>query len=112
MRPGNDTVTFVSISTDRTVKSDRGIVSHPETSAVQRGCSVQPWIVRDDISDMAFSEATDKCIAPISDVVLACKAEDRLEFNGVKYRVIGVKPWRKRNGHNHHVTIYCQSQLN
>ncbi len=107
---GSDTVTFVSIAVDRTTKSDRGRPSKPETPATQTGCSVQPWIIRDKVSDTEFSEATDKFICPVSQVTLACKAEDRLEFLGDKYRVIGTKVWRRRNGQQNHVTIYAQAQ--
>lgn len=108
--PGNDTVTFVSIATDRTVKSDRGRPLKPETSTPQGGCSVQPWIIRDDVTDTQFSEATDKFICPSTVLTRACKAEDRLEFGGDRWRVIGIKPWRKRSGRDHHVTIYAQAQ--
>lgn len=105
---GSDTVTFVSINPG-TVKSDRGRITPVETSATQTGCSVQPWIIRDKVSDTAFNEATDKFICPVSSVTLACKAEDRLEFLGEKYRVIGTKVWRRRNGRQNHVTIYAQA---
>lgn len=106
--PGRDSVVFVSIGLTDT-KTDRGNRTKAEAPTTQAGCSMQPWSVSDKVSDTVYAQATNKCICPVSDVTLACKPEDRLEFNSHKYRVIGTELWIRR-GVKHHVTVFCQEQ--
>lgn len=110
MIPGQDTVTFVSIDRTTGTKSELGIPAPAETPQAQTGCSFQPVTVQDKITDTMFSEATHKCISPTSAITLACEAEDRLEFNGTKHRVIGTKVFRDRRQRVNHITVVCREQ--
>lgn len=107
--PGNDAVTFVSKS-DTGAEDRLGVKAPEEVSTVQPGCSLQPMGVRDQIGNTQFSSASHKCISPPTEVVAACKAEDRLEFGGVDFRVVGVKKYRDFRGRLDHVDIYAEEQ--
>lgn len=106
--PGRDIVTFVSVSATGT-KDRLGIAKPVEVATDQKGCDMQPMSVKDKVSDTEFASATHKCIAPATATVLACKAEDRLEFIDTKYRVIGVRRYKIR-GRYDHVDVICEEQ--
>jgi hypothetical protein len=109
MNPGNDTITFVSITKGST-RSERGIKTPSESKRDVPGCSLQPFGVKDQVADTVFTSATHRCISPTTDVTLACKAEDRLEFNGVNYHVVGKKVWTDFRGRVDHITVIVKGE--
>lgn len=108
MNPGWDTVYFVSL--DPGEPPDRlGVAVQVLTSGsgAVPGCSFQPLGVKDAISDYEYSEATHRCIAPPTSIVLQCQSEDQLQFNGQTFRVMGVKTFWE-HGSVHHVDVMCK----
>ena len=109
MNPGADSVTF-TIKGTTTSRDKLGVAVKGITTSVVDGCNFQPLAIGDVVSDTEYSHATHRCISPATAVVLSCKAEDILAFQGKGYRVQGVKQYRDWRGRNHHVTITCIEQ--
>lgn len=108
LNPGHDVVTFSydGVAVDRLHK----VAPVPSTSFTQQGCFVQPLSVKDKPSNTAYSEATDRCIAPYNDNMLAVKAEWKVTVNGRTYRVCGCKPHRDNFGRGLHITFIVRDQ--
>lgn len=107
MNPGWDTVTFVSVTPASPGRLGVDATSETTVSNSVPGCSFQPLSVKDQISNTEYAEATHRCISPPTTVVLACKAEDELVFNGQSGRVMGVKTFWE-HGRVHHVDVICK----
>lgn len=113
LNPGNDTVTFhyPGVVNDRL----HNVAAAPSTTTVVRGCSMQPIRVSDHITDTAFSNATDTCIAPWTAFTATVEAEWFVTFTPTGgrpyyYRVLGSKPWRWFTGAPDHITFMCRSE--
>lgn len=110
LNPGNDTITFIQLR--RTGQPDRyGVIQPTETTSVVRGCSLQPMSEKDQITNTTFSEATDKCLTPATDFVQAIEPQDFLaDKDGVRYRIIGIRPYRDSWGRLDHITFLCKHE--
>ena len=107
--PGNNTVNFITVTYD--AAPDRlGVTGPRETSNSQVGCAMQPISGKDQITDTMYSEATWKCISPATSVTVPVEAEDFVQFNGDKYRVLMVKPFYDRWARLTHITFYCKEE--
>jgi hypothetical protein len=106
--PGNNTVTFTfpGIVADRL----HNIPTSPASSFSQTGCYVQPVTVKDKITDVAYTEATDKCIALWNSNTGQVVAEWFMVFNGLNYRVLGAKPFYDRWGRQVTITFYVKEE--
>lgn len=108
MKPGGDTLTFVSKGgTQRDSMGNRIVVENSNSVA---GCLFQPRRLDDTISDTQFASSTHLAICPVTPVVLAVKPEDRIVFGGVSHRVIGKKVHRDWFGRISHVKVMCEEQ--
>lgn len=111
LNPGNDTITFIHQSLTGT-PDKYGVIAPTQTTSVVGGCALQPISERDKISDTTYSEATDHCITPVTSFVLTILADDFLQdAAGVKYRILGVRPYRDFWGRNDHVTFVCKYEV-
>ena len=106
--PGNNAVTF----TFPGVVADRlhNIAGSPPLSFLQTGCYVQPVTVKDKITDTAYTEATDKCIALWNANTGQVVAEWFAQFNGLNYRVLGAKLFYDRWGRPVTITFYMREE--
>jgi hypothetical protein len=109
LNPGNNTVTFHNPG----VVADRlhHVTSEPPSSTVVTGCLMQPVSEADKVSDTAYSEATDKCIAPVNATTVAAVAEWFIEFNGDSFRIMGLRPFYDSPwGRLDHITFMCKNE--
>ena len=106
--PGNNAVTFTwpGVTPDRL----HNVQASDAQSFVQTGCYVQPVTVKDKITDTAYTEATDKCIALLNSNTQSVTAEWYMVFNGLNYRVLGAKPFYDRWGVPVTVTFYVREE--
>jgi hypothetical protein len=106
--PGNDTVTFKfpGVIADRLHKVAGQSPSHFN----QGGCSMQPASVKDKVDNTAYSEATDKCLAPYNTQTAQVQAEWYIQFGSGSFRVLGAKPFSDRWGRVHHITFICRDE--
>lgn len=109
LNPGNNTVTFYFPG----IVEDRLHHVSPVTSSstVVNGCLMQPVSEADKITDTAYSDATDKCIAPVNDTTNLCAPEWFIQFNGQNFRVLGVRPFYDSPwGRLDHYTFMCKEE--
>jgi hypothetical protein len=109
LNPGNNTVVFdyPGVVEDRLHK----VTAIPPSSTTITGCLMQPISEADKVADTAYSEATDKCLAPVNATTQAAAAEWFIQFNGANYRVLGVRPFYDSPwGRLDHFTFICKAE--
>lgn len=112
LNPGNETITFVHVETMNGTPARYGVIPPLETSSVVRGCTIQPVSQKDRIADTVYSETTNVCITPTTDFTLSIVADDYLrDANGVKYRIIGPRPYRDGQARTDHITFLCKYEV-
>lgn len=109
LNPGNDTVTFDGKAYTGT-PNQYGVNAIVHTVNNQGGCAMQPISGSDKINDTTYSEATWKCISPATPITQAIQAEDTLQFLGVTYRILFVKPYRDNWSRLDHITFMCKEE--
>lgn len=108
LNPGNDTITFVHKEASGTV-DQYGVPALVETSSAVTGCALQPTSEKDNITNTTYAEATNKCLTPATTFTLAIVPDDYLtDAAGLKYRIIGVRPYRDGWGRTDHITFICK----
>ena len=107
--PGNDVVTF---NNPGAAADDlHHITAIASSSFSQGGCSMQPVSVKDTVDVTAYSEATDKCLAPFNAETSSVQAEWYIQpATGGNFRVLGAKPFSDRWGRVHHITFICRDE--
>lgn len=108
MKRGADTVTFVKDTPSSSFDRQGNPIMDEDLTDLPH-CWVQPMGVKDQVSNTIYSEATHRIIAPPAGAALSCKAEDFIEFDGVRMRVVGVKVHRNR-GMVDHVTVIAKEE--
>ena len=105
LNPGNDTITFLHQSW-MSGPVDRYGVAGTQTSTVVTGCALQPLSEKDKIENTAYAEATSKCIAQANAATLAVVPDDFIvDAAGLKYRVMGIRPYRDNWGRTDHISF-------
>lgn len=108
MNPGWETVTFVSKGgTSRDALGNRIVV---ETTHNVAGCSFQPRRIEDKVADTEFASSTHQVFCPVSDVTLGIKPEDWLDYEGVRYRVIGRRVFKDFHARIVYIKVFCEEQ--
>lgn len=108
LNPGHDVVTFIypGVVNDRLHKVDAVAASQFD----QSGCNMQDLSVDDKVTNTEFSEATHRCLAPYTAQTETVKAEWFAQFNGGKFRILGVKRRRDGFGRGIHITFICKEE--
>jgi hypothetical protein len=106
--PGNNAVTF--IYPGQVVDRLHNIPTSSPINFVQTGCYVQPVNVKDKITDVAYTEATDKCIALYNANTGQVMAEWFMNFNNLNYRVLGAKLFYDRWARPVTITFYVREE--
>lgn len=106
--PGNNAIEFVypGIVSDRLHHID----SKASFSFTDNHCYAQPVSVRDKIDNTAYSQATDKVVCPVNENTKKIDAEWFANFNGLNYRVLGVKPFYDAWGRLVTISLYCKAE--
>lgn len=108
MNPGWETVTIVRKGgSSRDALGNRIVV---ETPHVVAGCSFQPRRLSDSVSDTEFASSTHQVFCPVNSAVLGVKPEDWVDYNGVRYRVIGSRVYRDFHARIAFVKVFCEEQ--
>lgn len=105
----NDTVSFTTVR-ETGAKDKYNVAAPVEVTNSYSGCSMQPISVNDKLSNTAYSEATNKCYAPINDFLLSMKSEDLITFMGIEYRVKGIQIYTDTDAGLDHIRFIIKSE--
>lgn len=112
LNPGNESITFVHVTTMVGTPVRYGVIPPIETTQVVLGCTLQPVSEKDKIADTTYSEATNVCITPTTSFTLAIVADDYLtDVAGAQYRIIGCRQYRDGQGRTDHITFLCKYEV-
>jgi len=101
---GNDTVTF--LVRDVNGQDDLGVETLTTTPVATPGCSVQRATDMESENDTDLTISRWRAFCPPTATLLALKATDGAQYNGVEYEVYGdPELWTDRRGNAHHVTV-------
>lgn len=89
MSYGHDTVTFVTVTDNPSVKNRYGNPQQVRTETSVQGCHVRPLKPSEKIELGDISKDGWKITAPPVDVVLNASATDEVQIGGNTYQIVG-----------------------
>lgn len=115
---GGQTVTFVTVTEDPSVRDRYESPAKVRTETAVRGCRFRPAgtsaapATREKIELGDITSERWKITAPPISAVLNAKATDEVIVDGVTYQIVGgVRPFADMNGRNFKVTIVVERRV-